>query len=195
MGRAWRFSSLNEVIPDVIFMDINMPGIDGVEVLRFLRRDPMTVDVPVIIVSAEEQAETKQAAFDAGANYYIVKPPTLEEIEKALELVVHLTLPTDPDQTIPARRIRGCDVRSFQAILCRGGLALPRMGNSMRFAIRNRFLVGATAPLGRGKPTSLRHIAGLIENLHRVAARPIAALELAETSAQSPHERNGRLCR
>jgi CheY-like chemotaxis protein len=88
---------LNEVIPDVIFMDINMPGIDGVEVLRFLRRDPMTVDVPVIIVSAEEQASIKQAALEAGANYYIVKPPTLEEIEKALEEVVHLMLPSDPE--------------------------------------------------------------------------------------------------
>jgi CheY-like chemotaxis protein len=81
---------LNEVIPDVIFMDVNMPGIDGLEVLRFLRRDPMTKDVPVIIVSAEGQEESKRAAIDAGANYYIVKPPTLEEIEKALDLVVHL---------------------------------------------------------------------------------------------------------
>jgi CheY-like chemotaxis protein len=95
-GPRMALQQLNEVIPDVIFMDINMPGIDGLEVLRFLRRDPMTADVPVIIVSAEEQAEVKQAALEAGANYYIVKPPTLEEIEKALEEAVHLTLPGDP---------------------------------------------------------------------------------------------------
>ena len=97
-GPRMALQQLNEVIPDVIFMDINMPGIDGVEVLRFLRRDPMTVDVPVIIVSAEEQAETKQAAFEAGANYFIVKPPTLEEIEVALEQVIHLNLPGASDE-------------------------------------------------------------------------------------------------
>jgi CheY-like chemotaxis protein len=89
-GPRMALQQLNEVIPDVIFMDVNMPGIDGLEVLRFLRRDPMTKDVPVIIVSAEEQEESKRVAIEAGANYYIVKPPTLEEIEKALDLVVHL---------------------------------------------------------------------------------------------------------
>jgi CheY-like chemotaxis protein len=97
-GPRMALQQLSEVIPDVIFMDINMPGIDGVEVLRFLRRDPMTADVPVIIVSAEEQEKIKQDAFEAGANYYIVKPPTLEEIEKALNQVVHLMLPGEPKE-------------------------------------------------------------------------------------------------
>lgn len=79
---------LLQVIPDVIFMDINMPGVDGLEVLRYLRRDPTTVNVPVVIVSAEDQNVARQAALDAGANYYIVKPPMLEDIEKALETVI-----------------------------------------------------------------------------------------------------------
>jgi CheY-like chemotaxis protein len=96
-GPRMALQQLNEVIPDVIFMDIHMPGIDGLEVLRFLRRDPMTMDVPVVIVSAEEQEESKKAALEAGANYYIVKPPTVEEIEKALETVVHLGLPPDSE--------------------------------------------------------------------------------------------------
>jgi CheY-like chemotaxis protein len=97
-GPRMALQQLNEVIPDVIFMDINMPGIDGLEVLRFLRRDPMTIDVPVVIVSAEEQQESKKAALEAGANYYIVKPPTLEDLEKALEMVVHLSLPDDSEK-------------------------------------------------------------------------------------------------
>ena len=112
-GPRMALQQLNEVIPDVIFMDINMPGIDGLEVLRFLRRDPMTKDVPVVIVSAEEQAESKKAAIEAGANYYIVKPPTLEEIEKALELVVHVNVPDDPkkpgDEKGPTPDTRAAD--------------------------------------------------------------------------------------
>ncbi len=84
---------LLQVIPDVIFMDINMPGVDGLEVLRYLRRDPTTANVPVIIVSAEDQNIARQAALDAGANYYIVKPPMLEDIEKALETVIKADSP------------------------------------------------------------------------------------------------------
>lgn len=99
-GPRMALQQLNEVIPDVIFMDINMPGIDGLEVLRFLRRDPMTKDVPVVIVSAEEQEESKKAALEAGANHYIVKPPTLEEIEKVLDMVVHLSLPDKSEKDV-----------------------------------------------------------------------------------------------
>lgn len=80
--------SLSEVIPDVIFMDINMPGVDGIEVLRFLRRDPTTATVPVIIVSAEEADSIKRSALSAGANAYLLKPPTLEEIEVTLTRIM-----------------------------------------------------------------------------------------------------------
>lgn len=85
---------LNQVIPDVIFMDINMPGVNGIEVLRFLRRDPLTACVPVIIVSANDSKEMIQAAKDAGANYYLVKPPMLEDIEQALDKSVTILPPT-----------------------------------------------------------------------------------------------------
>jgi CheY-like chemotaxis protein len=80
--------SLNEVIPDVIFMDINMPGVDGIEVLRFLRRDPLTAKVPVVIVTAEEAESIKRAAYGAGANAFLIKPPTVEDIETALQRVL-----------------------------------------------------------------------------------------------------------
>jgi CheY-like chemotaxis protein len=80
--------SLSEVIPDVIFMDINMPGVDGIEVVRFLRRDPTTAQVPVNIVTAEEAESIKHSALHAGANAYLLKPPTLEEIETTLKRVM-----------------------------------------------------------------------------------------------------------
>lgn len=87
-GPRMAMQQLNEVIPDVIFLDINMPGVDGVEVLRYLRRDPYTRNVPVIIVSANDTAEDKQKALEAGADYYVVKPPTIDGIDKALKLVM-----------------------------------------------------------------------------------------------------------
>lgn len=87
-GSRMAMQQLNEVIPDVIFLDINMPGVDGVEVVRYLRRDPYTRDVPVIIVSANDTDEVKRKALEAGADYYVVKPPRLESIEKALAEVM-----------------------------------------------------------------------------------------------------------
>ncbi len=87
-GPRQAIKQLNEVIPDVIFLDINMPGVDGLEVIRFLRRDPKTANVPVIIVSAEEADSTQKAAYEAGANHYIVKPPLLADIEDGIKHVM-----------------------------------------------------------------------------------------------------------
>ncbi len=92
-GPRMAIQQLNQVIPDVIFMDLNMPGLNGLEVLRFLRRDPTTATVPVVIVSASDDKETITAALEAGANDYIVKPPTIDAIEQALARVV--TLPPE----------------------------------------------------------------------------------------------------
>ncbi|MBN1202170.1 MAG: response regulator [Anaerolineae bacterium] len=87
-GPRMAIQHLNQVIPDVIFLDVNMPGVNGLEVLRFLRRDPMTAKVPVVIISAEEVDSIRQQAFEAGANHYLVKPPTLEDIESAIKDVM-----------------------------------------------------------------------------------------------------------
>ncbi len=89
-GPRMALQQLSQVIPDVILMDINMPGLNGLEVLRFLRRDPITANVPVIVVSANDSQEMIHAALRAGANAYIVKPPTIEAIEEALDRVVQL---------------------------------------------------------------------------------------------------------
>ena len=75
---------------DLVLLDIMLPGLNGLEVLRFLRRDPTTATVPVVIVSASDDKETISAALEAGANDYIVKPPTIDAIEEALARVVRL---------------------------------------------------------------------------------------------------------
>jgi chemotaxis family two-component system response regulator PixH len=93
LGPRMALKQLDQVIPDVIFMDINMPGVNGLEVLRFLRRDPLTAKVPVVIVSAEEAEPARKEAMEAGANYYIVKPPLIDDIEVALKSVMKNTFP------------------------------------------------------------------------------------------------------
>jgi len=73
-----------------------MPGVDGLEICRYLRRDPISAHLPIVIISANEEQAHKQNAFMAGANHYIVKPAMMDDLEKALEMVLNPQAPQNP---------------------------------------------------------------------------------------------------
>ncbi len=58
----------------ICITDINMPNMDGYTLIERLRDDPQYEDMPIIIISTEEEFEDKARGFEAGANIYIVKP-------------------------------------------------------------------------------------------------------------------------
>lgn len=60
--------------PDLIFLDLALPGMNGVEILSHLRADPETAGIPVVIVTALGHSELARQAIDAGANALIEKP-------------------------------------------------------------------------------------------------------------------------
>ncbi len=66
--------------PALILLDLNMPVIDGFEVLRLLKEDPRTRDVPVIVLSGLNSSQDKVAAFDLGAVDFVTKPFDLTEL-------------------------------------------------------------------------------------------------------------------
>jgi two-component system chemotaxis family response regulator WspR len=75
---------------DLILMDVLMPGMDGIETCHLLKSHPRLRDIPVIIVTAVEDLDNLQVAFDAGALDYLTKPPTkialIARIRSALRL-------------------------------------------------------------------------------------------------------------
>ena len=77
---------LQKKIPDVIFLDINMPGVDGFEVMAYFRRLPQLKDIPVIIVTSDDQPETAQKAKGTGVLALLVKPASVDSIENALRI-------------------------------------------------------------------------------------------------------------
>lgn len=80
------FAMIEQVgVPQLIFLDINLPTVDGFEVLAYLRRDPRLIDVPVIVVTSNDQPETFQRAAAGEAVDVIIKPPTLETLEAAIK--------------------------------------------------------------------------------------------------------------
>jgi len=75
-----------ETVPDVVLLDLNLPGsYDGHEVCRSLRGNPLTRGVPIVIITAMDDPESKRRALEAGASAYYTKPfsPTalLKEID------------------------------------------------------------------------------------------------------------------
>lgn len=62
------------VQPDVVFLDVNMPGLDGVEVCRRLRGDERFRRTRIIMLTAAAQVEDEQRGIDAGADVYLTKP-------------------------------------------------------------------------------------------------------------------------
>jgi CheY-like chemotaxis protein len=61
-------------LPDLILLDVMMPGLDGFEVARSLRRHPSTALIPILILTAKTQIDDKVAGYDAGADIYLTKP-------------------------------------------------------------------------------------------------------------------------
>jgi CheY-like chemotaxis protein len=78
---------LSKEIPAIVFLDINMPGLDGFEVLAFLRREPRLTKVPVIITTSDDQPQTTKRAIDGGANAVLIKPVMVEMLENTLRKV------------------------------------------------------------------------------------------------------------
>jgi len=70
-----------ETEANVVLVDLRMPGADGFDVIRMLRANPDTAHVPIILLSSEDDAETKARAFALGANDYLVKWPEARELE------------------------------------------------------------------------------------------------------------------
>jgi len=60
--------------PDLVLMDLQLPGIDGMEALRRLRENPRTADIPVVAVTAQAMKHDRERALEAGFDGYIEKP-------------------------------------------------------------------------------------------------------------------------
>ena len=79
--------SLKRDTPDIIFLDINLPGVDGFEIMAYLRREPDFRYVPVVVITSDDQPETAKKARRTGALLVMVKPVTIESLEQVLQRV------------------------------------------------------------------------------------------------------------
>ena len=79
-----------ELKPDVILLDVMMPDIDGFEVCRRLRTDPILADVPIIMLTALDDRESRLEGIEAGADDFISKPFDRIELRTRLRTITRL---------------------------------------------------------------------------------------------------------
>lgn len=82
------FAALNQEVPQLILLDIMLPGMDGIEILKKLRENPITAGIPVIMASARGTEYDKVLGLDLGADDYLAKPFGMMEMVSRIRAVL-----------------------------------------------------------------------------------------------------------
>lgn len=98
-------NSLSQEKPDIILMDWMMPGVSGIELTRRLRREPVTADIPVIMLTAKVTENDKVAGLEAGCDDYIIKPFSPRELIARINAVLRRASPGDDEGKIEAGKL------------------------------------------------------------------------------------------
>jgi putative two-component system response regulator len=139
-------------LPDLILLDIMMPGIDGYEVCSRLKADPLTADIPVIFLTAKAEIEDEQKGFDVGCVDYITKPISPPIVLARVK--THLLLKSARDflkdqnaflEEEVARRTREVQMVQDITIMAMGSLAETRDNDTGNHIRRTQHYVRALA--------------------------------------------------
>ena len=101
------WEALQQEKPTLVILDVMLPGIDGVELLRRMREDPNLEDIPVVMATAKDSEIDKIQGLDLGADYYLTKPFGVMELVSCVNAV-----------------LRRCEPRQAEKLLHSGGLVM-----------------------------------------------------------------------
>jgi len=73
-----------QIIPEIVFLDMNLPKISGVDIIRAIRNTPGVQHTPIVILSSTENPEEVRTAYEMGANCFVRKPVGFDEFMKSL---------------------------------------------------------------------------------------------------------------
>jgi CheY-like chemotaxis protein len=86
LNRESRFSHLKEApLPCLIFLDLNMPKVQGIQVLEFIKKNPDFMQIPVVVFTTSNDQNEVEKCYRLGANSFITKPITYEGLVQAMK--------------------------------------------------------------------------------------------------------------
>jgi phosphate regulon transcriptional regulator PhoB len=99
-GESGMAAALSE-LPDIIIIDLMLPGVDGLEVCRFLRTDHRTARIPLIMLTAKSAESDRIVGLELGADDYVTKPFSPRELTARIKAVLRRTaIPQEPSDVI-----------------------------------------------------------------------------------------------
>ena len=98
-------NKISEKTPDILLLDWMMPGINGLELTRRLRRNSQTAEIPIIMLTAKVSEDDKVAGLNAGTDDYIIKPFSPRELVARIQAVLRRASPGDVDGKIKMGQI------------------------------------------------------------------------------------------
>jgi putative two-component system response regulator len=163
--------------PDLILLDIMMPGMDGYEACRRLKQNPKTAEIPVIFLTAKSEAMDEERGFELGAEDYIVKPPSppivIARIRTHLRLKNVRDFLKDKNEYLEAevvRRTREVGVIQDVTMIAMGSLAETRDNETGNHIRRTQHYIKILAEKMREHPRFKEHLsAGTIDLLYKSA--------------------------
>jgi DNA-binding response OmpR family regulator len=81
-------AAAQRINPDLIILDVLLPGMDGLEVCRNLRQNPTTKDIPILMLTAKDDVRDRIAGLDTGADDYLTKPFSFEELVARIRAIL-----------------------------------------------------------------------------------------------------------
>jgi CheY-like chemotaxis protein len=99
MFRTQNFVGRELALPRLVLLDVDMPGMGGMQVLERLKRDPRTKIVPIVILSSRHDSTIVRRCFELGANSYLVKPITAVDYFREIATVAQYWLTFNADMT------------------------------------------------------------------------------------------------
>lgn len=165
-------------LPDLIICDVMMPGFDGYEVLRRLRVDPATTEIPLIFLTARGEREDVRAGMNLGADDYLCKPCATEELLSAIQ--ARLRRQSQMEQAA-ARSLGGIPDSASAERLERLGLT-PREAEVLLWVAQGKANTDIGVILGMSDKTVKIHVGSILRKLsveNRTAAARVAIESLA----------------
>ncbi|GAB7047019.1 response regulator transcription factor [Catenuloplanes indicus] len=84
-------AAVRQFRPHAVLIDVRMPGINGIELCRELRRSPDTAKLPIVMISAQGRPQDRELAYAAGCDDYVIKPFSPRElVERVQKLLVEV---------------------------------------------------------------------------------------------------------